>query len=1340
MTPLLRWTVVCGVAALSFSGTWAVCQGIIGLAADDSSAIGGAFMAIVTLPAAAWASRAGDDRRQAGPRTAVHRAPDGDTRTDYLRAVRGRYDGVDLDVLTPLSDQDDYPQIRLTDVFVPQRVKADPPPVELPREVTLRIRDSDAADAGPLPESLRPDQLDRIREYERREAVDVLSLIAGDGHRLVVLGDPGSGKSTLARFVARRLAEPPVDGPLAPLSGWLPLLIELREYAQQEEHGAGDFLDFFDRQWLQHGAGIPRPSAESHLEDDGRTVVIFDGLDEIFDAARRERVARQIAGFAERYQQARIMVTSRPVGYQRSALESAGFKRYKLQDLDLDRINQFVRRWYASACPGDTTEAARLESRLMAAIHGSAAIRELAGNPMLLTILAIIGRRQALPRDRSSVYQHAVTVLVEHWDPSKFLVGDPAADVPYLDPTDRLEMLRLIARSLQDSAAGLSGNVISGADLTEQFVAFLRQRDPENVSRGQANAAAHAMLRQFRDRNFILSRFGGDAYGFVHRSFLEYLSAADIVHRFTNERSLSETELIDGYFGTRCREVVWHEVLQLTAGMLNERFVNLAVQRMLRADPHWAAGDDVDPQHILVAVRCVGEVRKIGLLADACRAATDHVIRMLTIAHRRVTRSYTDSLNRAIEQSVLPVLATYAAYWPGRDTYLSWFMRNGFIEADDPVTSVTATRIAVTLGRGDVRLRDFLRIQARQGWSANHRIAAAAGLAQGWAGDPRSLEIIRTQCATDPSWEVRHGALQAVVGAAGGDRQTLGLLRDRAVRDENEEIRCTAVRALAAHWLDAPDTRALLVGRVTRDGHPTVRSAALRVLAARWSRESAVRTLVHKRATADRHEQVRRAALLAVATHWSGEPTCPGLLRERAEADGSVDVRRAALTTVAKTWTDDPSTRSWLRARAAADPHPGVRQAAVTALVEGWRDDPETVACLVERLGDESGEVREAVARALALVRVDGTGSVPTLRRLAEHDTSADVRQVAIEALAAQVRHDEAVREWVRERARTDPRERVRATAVRLLAEAWHEDPLIEIWLHETAATDPSPVVRRSAVTGIATAGRDDSDTLPWLRRRAVEDTAGDVRLTAVQHVADGWARSAGIKSWLRERFVDDPDEDVRNVVMRALVAHWHAEPETFTLLRSGARGDPHEYIRRAAVWMIADGWPDEPESLPLLRTCATGDAHEIVRRAAAQAIAVGWHDDAETLPLLVERAAEDPHEHVRAGVLRAIASGWHDDAVTVDLLDRRAVADHHPSVRLLVLQIVAAGWSARPETLRTAIRLANTDPAPAVRLTAVQALARFWPGSRESAAVLHRLATDDPDEEIRQFAAAVAP
>lgn len=132
----------------------------------------------------------------------------------------------------------------------------------------------------------------------------------------------------------------------------------------------------------------------------GPSLVMFDGLDEIFGSADRERVLSQIAGFAQRYPRARIIVTSRPIGYKEQVLRNAGFAHFHIQNLNDEKIETFIRGWFALTFPQQPQQAEQRSERVLGSVRRSKPIRLLAGNPMLLTIMALLAREQELPRER----------------------------------------------------------------------------------------------------------------------------------------------------------------------------------------------------------------------------------------------------------------------------------------------------------------------------------------------------------------------------------------------------------------------------------------------------------------------------------------------------------------------------------------------------------------------------------------------------------------------------------------------------------------------------------------------------------------------------------------------------------------------------------------------------------------------------------------------------------------------------------------------------------------------------------------------------------------------------
>ncbi len=96
-----------------------------------------------------------------------------------------------------------------------------------------------------------------------------------------------------------------------------------------------------------------------------------------------------------------------------------------------------MERWHRLTYQS-AADRAHKQQRLEKAIHDSKAIQELAGNPLLLTLMAILNRGEELPRDRARLYEKASEVLLHQWDVEAKLLKDPQLiDVPNRDRLSR---------------------------------------------------------------------------------------------------------------------------------------------------------------------------------------------------------------------------------------------------------------------------------------------------------------------------------------------------------------------------------------------------------------------------------------------------------------------------------------------------------------------------------------------------------------------------------------------------------------------------------------------------------------------------------------------------------------------------------------------------------------------------------------------------------------------------------------------------------------------------------------------------------------------------------------
>lgn len=373
---------------------------------------------------------------------------------------------------------------------------------------------------------------------------------------VVITGGAGTGKSSLCHFLATALAyacdpkaekKDGVDGLSLLGPAWihgavLPLVVSLRDFCNdadvfpQSRHNASatHLLEYVKKRVGSFGSHLEAYLTQTDVETHG-TLLILDGLDEVYVEKHRIILRQIIENWASRFGHCRIMITSRTYAYRHDARWrlSEKFKSVELAPFTWSQMHHYVECWYQQAAqtrPGSfgggsvaLVQAQVMAKNLIKTIVDNKSLWALARQPLMLALLTLIHEDyKHLPGKRAELYEQTVDLL-DRWNiPSA--VDTLHEKLSGINLERMRAALKHIAYDLQSRQKSFERypTTIERGKLLEKLM------QQQTYGEGLGANIEH-VLEYLETRNGIIVSDTAGIFRFPHLSIQEYLAACALI-------------------------------------------------------------------------------------------------------------------------------------------------------------------------------------------------------------------------------------------------------------------------------------------------------------------------------------------------------------------------------------------------------------------------------------------------------------------------------------------------------------------------------------------------------------------------------------------------------------------------------------------------------------------------------------------------------------------------------------------------------------------------------------------------------------------------------------------
>ncbi len=412
--------------------------------------------------------------------------------------------------------------------------------------------------------------------------VDVANALV-DHHRVLIRGGAGAGKTTLLQWLAVNAARGTLPGEAAGWGPLVPFYVSLRRFAGRELPQTHELPDAVADVIAEE---MPPGWVNGRLAS-GRAVLLVDGVDEL-TGELRTRTRTWIRRLVAAYPQTRYVVTTRPSAVGEDWLADYGFVTFDLLPMSTTGVRDFLTRWHDAAReeydPDPQVRAwlDRCERGLAELLSTRPELRRLAGTPLLCGLICALyqDRNTHLPRDRKSLYDAALELLLVRWDEQRGIRPDEGTS---LSKEEQTVLLQRFAYSLVKNQDIL----LPRDEAVQRFGHAMRGLRPHH-------AEPALVLQHTLERTGLLREPHPDQVQFVHRTFRDYLAAKEVVDAGDLNHLIEHAHLDH-----------WHDVVVMAVAHARPRERERILGDLLRGNAEARQYPRVRDRLHLVAAACL---------------------------------------------------------------------------------------------------------------------------------------------------------------------------------------------------------------------------------------------------------------------------------------------------------------------------------------------------------------------------------------------------------------------------------------------------------------------------------------------------------------------------------------------------------------------------------------------------------------------------------------------------------------------------------------------------------------------------------------------------------------